>query len=89
MISDFRKSKYFWFQDWTADSALSRLANFDFSRQSVCEILDRGAMKSRWVRPCMTFVVRVSEFLLRESNVRGINGHNDTIARGNATLDSR
>jgi hypothetical protein len=31
-VSDFRKQKYFWRQDWTVDSALNPLANFDFWR---------------------------------------------------------
>jgi hypothetical protein len=31
-ISDFPKAEYFCVQDWTADSALNCLMNFDFSR---------------------------------------------------------
>jgi hypothetical protein len=30
--SDFQKAEYFYVRDWTADSALNCLMNFDFSR---------------------------------------------------------
>jgi len=41
MISDFPKEKYFCVHDWTADSALNCLMNFDFSRGRFCGNFER------------------------------------------------
>jgi hypothetical protein len=51
MISDFPKAEYFYVRDWTADSALNCLMNFDFSRGRLCAVFS-GAIPQNAGKRC-------------------------------------